>query len=120
MDAFAVTPADLVAQAAEVDRLGDEAANARARSDHVVLDRSAYGQLCQVIPEHLNAISVMVVTALGQVGAELHDTAHRLNLDDTPVSLGSVEQALRRRPVAGLKEILVVRDGQVIRFYPFS
>jgi hypothetical protein len=44
-----------------------------------------------------------------------------LNMADTTSSLlGEVEAVLRRKPIAGLKEILVVKDGIVVPFYPFG
>jgi len=43
-----------------------------------------------------------------------------LNLDDTPRSADEVAGVLRRKPIAGLKEILVVKDGRVSPFYPFD
>ena len=43
-----------------------------------------------------------------------------LNLDDTPCTMDEVADVLRRRPIAGLKEVIVVEDGQVIPFYPFG
>jgi uncharacterized protein YukE len=43
-----------------------------------------------------------------------------LNLDDCPRSIEDIRGILERKPVGDLKEILVVRDGKVIPFYPFS
>jgi uncharacterized protein YukE len=43
-----------------------------------------------------------------------------LNLDDSPMSMAEIRGVLECKPVAGLKEILVVRDGKVVPFYPFS
>lgn len=43
-----------------------------------------------------------------------------LNLDDSPHTLDDIKDVLTRKPLAGLKEILVVRGGQVIPFFPFS
>ncbi|MFF5080380.1 hypothetical protein ACFY36_25290 [Actinoplanes sp. NPDC000266] len=43
-----------------------------------------------------------------------------LNMDDTSVSLDQVADMLRRKPIADLKQILVVQDGKVIPFYPFG
>ncbi|MFC7533851.1 hypothetical protein [Actinoplanes sp. GCM10030250] len=43
-----------------------------------------------------------------------------LNLEDTPRSMDEIEAMLRRRPVAGLDEILVIKGGKVIPFYPFG
>ena len=42
-----------------------------------------------------------------------------LNLDDCPRSPSEIEDVLRRKPIAGLKEIIVVNNGQVTPFYPF-
>jgi uncharacterized protein YukE len=43
-----------------------------------------------------------------------------LNMDDTPASMDQIADVLRRKPIADLKEILVVKDGKVIPFFPFS
>ena len=50
------------------------------------------------------------------------DQADRLilNMDDTPASMDDIAAMLRRKPIADLKEILVVKDGNVIPFYPFG
>jgi hypothetical protein len=50
------------------------------------------------------------------------DQADRLilNMDDTPASMEDIAGMLRRKPIAGLKEILVVKDGKIIPFYPFG
>jgi hypothetical protein len=42
-----------------------------------------------------------------------------LNLDDCPRSIEDIRDVLERKPVGDLKEILVVRDGKIIPFYPF-
>ncbi|PRY25817.1 hypothetical protein [Pseudosporangium ferrugineum] len=41
-----------------------------------------------------------------------------LNLDDCPRSAEEIRGVLERKPVTGLKEILVVKDGRVVPFYP--
>ncbi|WP_433360213.1 hypothetical protein ACQPZX_26325 [Actinoplanes sp. CA-142083] len=43
-----------------------------------------------------------------------------LNMDDTPATMDQVADMLRRKPIADLKEVLVVKDGKVIPFFPFS
>ncbi|WP_213005711.1 hypothetical protein [Paractinoplanes toevensis] len=43
-----------------------------------------------------------------------------LNLDDCPRSMEEIRGVLERKPISGLKEILVVKDGRVVRFYPFD
>lgn len=43
-----------------------------------------------------------------------------LNLDDCPRSPEEIKDVLQRKPINGLKEILVVKDGKVIPFYPFT
>jgi hypothetical protein len=43
-----------------------------------------------------------------------------LYMDDTPLTTIDVADMLRRKPIAGLKEIMVVQDGRVEPFYPFS
>jgi hypothetical protein len=42
-----------------------------------------------------------------------------LNLDDCARSTDEIRAVLERKPVADLKEILVVKDGKVVPFYPF-
>lgn len=42
-----------------------------------------------------------------------------LNLDDTPVSLDAIRQRLQSKPVENLEEILVIKDGNIIEFFPF-
>jgi hypothetical protein len=41
-----------------------------------------------------------------------------LNLDDSAVSLDALRQELQRSPIDNLREIIVVRDGQLIPFFP--
>jgi hypothetical protein len=43
-----------------------------------------------------------------------------LNLDDCPRSMDEIRGVLERKPITNLKEILVVKDGKVVPFYPFS
>ncbi|BAL91112.1 hypothetical protein AMIS_58920 [Actinoplanes missouriensis 431] len=43
-----------------------------------------------------------------------------LFMDDTPRTMEEVAAVLQRKPIANLKEILVVQDGEVIPFYPFG
>jgi hypothetical protein len=43
-----------------------------------------------------------------------------LYMDDTPRSVDEVADLLRRKPIADLKELLVIKDGQVIRLFPFG
>jgi uncharacterized protein YukE len=42
-----------------------------------------------------------------------------LNLDDCPRSMEEIRGVFERKPIAELKEILVVKDGKVVPFYPF-
>jgi hypothetical protein len=42
------------------------------------------------------------------------------NMNDTPASMEAVSGMLRRKPIAGLKEVLVVKDGKVIPLFPFE
>jgi uncharacterized protein YukE len=50
------------------------------------------------------------------------DQAERLvlNLDDTSRSMADIADMLRRKPIANLKQILVVQDGAVVPFFPFE
>ncbi|HET6484595.1 MAG TPA: hypothetical protein VFG35_31770 [Actinoplanes sp.] len=50
------------------------------------------------------------------------DQADRLvlNLDDTSRSMADIADMLRRKPIADLKQILVVQDDTVVRFFPFE
>jgi hypothetical protein len=41
-----------------------------------------------------------------------------LNLDDSTVALADLKQQFNDWPMTGLKEIIVVRDGEVIPFWP--
>jgi uncharacterized protein YukE len=43
-----------------------------------------------------------------------------LNLDDTSRSPEEIAALLRRRPMAGLKELIVIKERKVIPLYPFS
>jgi uncharacterized protein YukE len=43
-----------------------------------------------------------------------------LNMDDTPRSMDDVADLLRRKPIADLKELLVIKDGKVARLFPFE
>lgn len=43
-----------------------------------------------------------------------------LNLDDCPRSTDEIRGVLERKPIAALKQILVVKDGKVVPFYPFT
>ncbi|MEU4558697.1 hypothetical protein AB0F72_09910 [Actinoplanes sp. NPDC023936] len=43
-----------------------------------------------------------------------------LFMDDTPRTMEEIAAVLQRKPIANLKEILVVQDGEVIPFYPFG
>jgi hypothetical protein len=42
-----------------------------------------------------------------------------LNLDDSNVSLYDLRKELRDYPIPGLKEIIVIRKGRVIPFFPY-
>jgi uncharacterized protein YukE len=43
-----------------------------------------------------------------------------LNLDDTSRSAAEVADMLRRKPIAGLEQMLVVKDGKVSTLFPFG
>lgn len=43
-----------------------------------------------------------------------------LNMQDTPCSMDEVADLLRRRPIADLKELLVIKDGDVTRLLPLE
>jgi hypothetical protein len=43
-----------------------------------------------------------------------------LNLDDSAVSLDDLRKQFTDYPPAGLKEIIIVKGGQVIPFFPFN
>lgn len=51
-----------------------------------------------------------------------HDQADRivLNLADTPVPQQAVADILHRRPIANLKEIIIVDGDRAVAFYPFQ
>ena len=50
------------------------------------------------------------------------DQADRLvlNMDDSSASLEDIADMLRRKPIGDLKQMLVVKDGKVIPFFPFE
>ncbi len=41
-----------------------------------------------------------------------------LNLEDSNVNINDLESILNRKPIEGLKEIIVIKDGQVIPLFP--
>ncbi|WP_369945762.1 hypothetical protein [Vitiosangium sp. GDMCC 1.1324] len=41
-----------------------------------------------------------------------------LNLDDSQVTLETLRQVLLENPIAALKEIIVIKGGKIILFYP--
>lgn len=43
-----------------------------------------------------------------------------LNMDDSPLSLDDVKGVLTRKPIADLKEVVIVKDGKAIPFFPFE
>ena len=43
-----------------------------------------------------------------------------LSLDDCPCSSGEIAALLRRKPLQGLEQVLVVQDGRVDRLFPFD
>jgi hypothetical protein len=43
-----------------------------------------------------------------------------LNLDDNPADPAALKAILQRRPIPDLREIKIVRGGEVLDFYPFS
>jgi hypothetical protein len=43
-----------------------------------------------------------------------------LNLDDSKVSIEALKKQLQDYPVANLKEIIIIKDGKVIPFFPFG
>ena len=43
-----------------------------------------------------------------------------LNLDDSPRTMEEIAAVLRRKPIADLEQVLVVKDGAVVRFFPFE
>lgn len=43
-----------------------------------------------------------------------------LNLDDSKVTMEAMRKQLEDYPIPGLKEMIIVKDGQVIPFFPFK
>jgi contact-dependent growth inhibition (CDI) system CdiA-like toxin len=41
-----------------------------------------------------------------------------LNLEDSPIQLDAMKKQLDDWPIEGLKEVIVIKDGQVIPFWP--
>ena len=61
-----------------------------------------------------------------QISSKLRDKAGNLqadrivlNLDDSPLSNDQIKDILTRKPIADLKEIIVVRGGKSVPFFPF-
>jgi len=61
-----------------------------------------------------------------QISSKVRDKAGKLqaerivlNLDDSPLSNDQIKDILSRKPIADLKEIIVVRGGKSIPFFPF-
>jgi len=42
-----------------------------------------------------------------------------LNLNDSKVSIADLKKQLQDYPIANLKEIIIVKGGKVIPFFPF-
>lgn len=47
-----------------------------------------------------------------------HDNIKFFNLDDSSVSLEALAKQFQDYPIAGLEEVLIVRNGNVSRFWP--
>lgn len=43
-----------------------------------------------------------------------------LNLDDSSVSIEALQEQLKTYPIEGLQEIIIIKDGKVIPFFPFE
>jgi Contact-dependent growth inhibition CdiA C-terminal domain len=43
-----------------------------------------------------------------------------LNLEDSGVTLADLQSQLQTYPIKGLEEIVVIKNGEIIRFFPFS
>ncbi len=43
-----------------------------------------------------------------------------LNLNDSKVTIEEMRKQLENYPIAGLKEIIIIKDGKVIPFFPFK
>lgn len=41
-----------------------------------------------------------------------------LNLEESPIQLDAMKQQLSNYPIEGLKEVIVIKDGQVVPFWP--
>lgn len=75
---FQVRSADLVAHAAEVDRIGDGLTTAAQAGEAVRTGTGAYGQLCQIVPSLLNALQQDLIDGLNTAAGSVHDTADSL------------------------------------------
>jgi len=41
-------------------------------------------------------------------------------LNDSKVTIEEMRKQLENHPIAGLKEIIIIKDGKVIPFFPFK
>jgi hypothetical protein len=77
-DQFGVRPADVTAHAGHVEAIADRVATAAAAGTAVRPGPAAYGQLCTMVPVMLGALQDILVAAIGEASASLHDTGGRL------------------------------------------
>ena len=42
-----------------------------------------------------------------------------LNLEDSPVSIDVLKAQLEQYPIEGLEEVIIIKDGKIIHFFPF-
>ena len=43
-----------------------------------------------------------------------------INLNDSKVSINDLKKQFQNFPIEGIKEIIVVKNGKVLDFYPFK
>lgn len=77
-DGLAVTPADLVAHAGQLERIADTLTTARQAGQATRLDSGAYGHLCGMLPVLLGGLQQLVIDGIDTAAHSVRDTAGRV------------------------------------------
>lgn len=77
-DGFAVVPGELLGHADEAERIGGQLRGDRATVDGIHLDRAAFGELCQLLPEALAPLASAIAGATGALADSLAENAVQL------------------------------------------
>ena len=59
----------------------------------------------------------------GEIEAKVNEGQTRrivLNMDDSTVNLNQLKKTIWEKPISELEQILVVKDGKVVKFFPFG